>query len=58
MKRYDYLIGKTKEELIDIMGGDQFNEYYSNVWIFYFREYFLKKIFVYIYFDNDEIISV
>ena len=58
MKKYDYLIGKTREELVHIMGSDQFNEPYSNVWTFYFKENFFKKRYVYIYFDDGVIISI
>lgn len=53
-KKYDELIGKTKKEVLIAMGGDQFNDPHSNVWIFFLEKRALgRKKFLRLFFVNN-----
>lgn len=52
-KNYDYLIGKTKKEVINEL-GDGFNFYPDNEWTYIFRQdFFFRKEILYVFFNNN-----
>lgn len=52
------LLGLTKKEMIAKF-GDEFNFYPDNVWVYFLhRNFFFRKSFLVINFENDIVISI
>ncbi|HCA08927.1 MULTISPECIES: hypothetical protein [unclassified Chryseobacterium] len=51
--QYNDLPGKTKKEVIELL-GDEFNFYPDNIWIYLLhRNFFGRKTYLVIYFENN-----
>lgn len=55
-EKFDHLIGKSKNEVLDIL-GDQFNIHYENEWTYLFKNNILTNIKLRIFFDHKNIVS-
>ncbi|PWN58050.1 hypothetical protein [Chryseobacterium viscerum] len=54
MIQYCNLIGKTREEILDLLKNREFNDRYSDEWIVCLgRNYLGRKRFLYLFFENN-----
>jgi hypothetical protein len=55
---YQYLLGKTKDEVIRIHGKCSVYDVF-NIWTYYLRtDWYGKQIYLFIYFENHIVIGV
>jgi hypothetical protein len=58
MKDYNYLLGKTKKEIIQEM-GDEYNHYPSEIWTYLLKRNWLRRRkMLILYFENNVVKNI